>query len=139
LARIRPGRRGHRLSRALRGLVRGTRGRSASPFLVTATQVINKKPGILIYGAIYDQQPFLGGTLCIGAPIKRTNGQVSGGSSLGKDCTGSFAFDFNDYLDSGDDPALVAGTWVWSQYWFRDPAASSGTGLSNALRFQIAP
>lgn len=112
---------------------------SASSFLVTATQIVNQKPGILIYGKLYDQQPFLGGTLCIGAPIKRTNLQLSGGSPSGSNCTGSYGFDFNALIDSGSDPALVAGAWVWSQYWYRDPQASAGTGLSNALRFLIAP
>jgi hypothetical protein len=112
---------------------------SASPFLVTATQIVSQKPGILIYGSLYNQLPFLGGALCIGSPILRTDLQISGGNPSGSDCTGSFAFDFNAHVDSGDDPALVAGVWVWSQYWYRDPLGSAGTGLSNALRFRILP
>jgi hypothetical protein len=112
---------------------------SANPFLITAAQIVSQKFGILIYGSLYNQTPFLGGTLCIGSPVKRTDLQTSGGSPSGSDCTGSFAFDFNAHVDSGEDPALVAGVWVWSQYWYRDPLASSGTGLSNALRFRILP
>lgn len=112
---------------------------SAGPFDVTATQVVSQKFGILIYGKLYNDAPFLGGTLCIGSPILRTDLQSSGGSTSGADCTGSFSFDFNAHIDSGDDPALVAGAWVWSQYWYRDPLGSAGTGLSDALRFLIAP
>jgi hypothetical protein len=112
---------------------------SSSSFLVTATQIVSQKFGILIYGKLYNDSPFLGGTLCIGSPILRTTLQTSGGSASGTDCTGSFSFDFNALIDSGDDPTLVAGAWVWSQYWYRDPLGSAGTGLSNALRFLIAP
>lgn len=112
---------------------------SAAPFQVTATQVVSQKFGILIYGKLYNDAPFLGGTLCIGSPILRTDLQHSGGSASGTDCTGSYSFDFNAHIDSGDDPTLVAGAWVWSQYWYRDPLGSAGTGLSNALRFLIAP
>jgi hypothetical protein len=112
---------------------------SAGPFLVTATQVVSQKFGILIYGKLYNDAPFLGGTLCIGSPILRTDLQHSGGSPSGSDCTGGYSFDFNAHIDSGDDPTLVAGAWVWSQYWYRDPLGSAGTGLSDALRFLIAP
>lgn len=112
---------------------------SAGAFNITATQVVSQKPGILIYGKLYNAAPFLGGTLCIGSPVQRTTLQLSGGSPSGTDCTGNYAFDFNAHIDSGDDPTLVAGTWVWSQYWYRDPLGSAGTGLSNALRFRILP
>ena len=54
-------------------------------------------------------------------------------------CGGSFAFDFNAYITSGADPALVSGTDVFGQYWSRDPASPSGTSLSNAIQFTVGP
>ena len=112
---------------------------SAAPFLVTATQVVSQKFGILIHGPLYNQAPFFSGVLCIGSPITRTSVQNSGGSASGSDCSGSFAFDFNAYVQGGGAGGLGAGDWVWAQYWFRDPLGSQGVGLSNGLRFRIQP
>jgi hypothetical protein len=47
--------------------------------------------------------------------------------------------DFNAYIASGKDPALVAGQDVWLQTWGRDPASPSTTSLSDALSFPICP
>ena len=41
-------------------------------FFVTATNVLNKKSGILIWSPNATSVPFGGGTLCVGAPTKRT-------------------------------------------------------------------
>jgi hypothetical protein len=45
---------------------------------------------------------------------------------------------FNARIASGVDPSLVAGAEIYAQYWSRDPASASHTGLSNspALRDQ---
>jgi hypothetical protein len=110
---------------------------SAAPFFVTASQVLNKKPGLLIYGFGPSATPFQGGTLCIQAPIRRTAGQNSGGSTTGNDCSGSFSLDFNDEIQGGGDPGLVVGQDVYLQYWYRDPGSPSLTGLTNALRIVI--
>ena len=48
-------------------------------------------------------------------------------------------FEFNDYIASGADPGLTAGKEVWTQYWYRDTASPSGTGLTDALHFTICP
>jgi hypothetical protein len=50
-----------------------------------------------------------------------------------------FSEDFNAYIASGADPALVAGATVNVQHWSRDPAASFGDRLSNAVTAVIAP
>jgi len=112
----------------------------ASPFELIATSVVNQQLGILFYGtAGPTSQPFGGGTLCVLPPIRRTPVQNSGGQVGPSDCSGVLRFDFNAWLREGNDPALEAGTRVWSQYWYRDPQAPSGTGLTNAVEFELLP
>ncbi len=109
----------------------------AAPFLVTASQVINNKPGILFYGHSPKNSPFQGGTLCVQTPIQRTPLQSSGGNAPPNDCSGAFSIDFNAWTQGGNDPSLQAGATIYGQYWSRDPASASTTSLSNAIRFTI--
>lgn len=111
---------------------------SASPFLITATAIVNNKNGILFYGLNgQTANPWQGGFLCVKAPVTRTPQQNSGGNSGVPDCSGTFAFDFNADIQSGTNPLLVPGTAVNAQYWYRDPPASYTTGMTNALEFTI--
>ncbi len=111
---------------------------SAAPFTVEATFVINNKNGILFYGSSGPATvPFQGGTLCAAPPITRTPVQLSGGNPPPDDCSGSFSFDFNAWIQGGSDPELGPGVRVNAQYWYRDPAASFGSGLSDAIEFTI--
>jgi hypothetical protein len=112
---------------------------SASPFLVTCSNVLNQRVGMLTYSFAPRNTPYQGGTLCIATPFARTNAQGSGGSPTGSDCTGAYAFDFNARIQSGIDPALVVGAEVFTQYRARDPQAISSSSLSNALRFVVNP
>lgn len=81
-------------------------------------------------------QPFQGGFLCLQPPTVRTSPQGSGG--VFGVCDGMYAIDFNAHVASGIDPALVAGTIVNVQTWFRDAGDPvSGTGLSDALMLEI--
>jgi hypothetical protein len=114
---------------------------SAAPFDITASQVINKKSGLLFYGSQASGTAFQGGHLCVKLPITRTTVQSSGGSATGADCTGTFTYDFNARIQSGIDPALIQGANVFAQYWYRDPQDPTGfgTGLSDGLSFQICP
>ncbi|HTF91140.1 MAG TPA: hypothetical protein VK843_22180, partial [Planctomycetota bacterium] len=112
------------------------------PFLVKAKDVLNQKPGLLIYStAGSNSVPFAGGTLCLLAPVRRTPGQNSGGSTAGIDCTGTFSFDFNAWIASGSNPNLLAGATVWAQYWSRDPGfpPPNNAGLTDAQTFLIWP
>jgi hypothetical protein len=112
----------------------------ATAFRILGNNVISKSSGLLIYsksGAA--ATPFQGGFLCLQAPIVRTAGQNSGGNGPPIDCSGKYSFEFNDYVASGADPSLTAGQSVWAQYWQRDAASPSGTGLTNALHFTICP
>jgi len=80
--------------------------------------------------------PFQGGFLCLQPPLVRTPVQNSGGTAP---CGGVYVIDFNAYIASGKDPALMPGQQVWVQTWSRDPASASTTNLSNALTFVICP
>lgn len=112
-----------------------------SAFRVTGSQFVNKAFGLLFYGAAPGSAPFQGGVLCVQPPLTRTAVQGSGGSATGSDCSGTYSYDFEARIQSGKDPALVAGAKVYAQYWARDPADPTGfgTSLSNALAFEICP
>jgi hypothetical protein len=112
---------------------------STAPFLITATDIINNKAGLLLYGFQAASIPFQGGFLCVGGQIKRTPVQHSGGTPPGiPDCTGVFSIDFNAFLQSGINPnLLIVGQQVNTQYWSRDPQDAFGTSLTNAVQFQI--
>lgn len=81
--------------------------------------------------------PFHGGYFCLKPPIKRHTPQTSGGTSGA--CDGVYSEDFNAYIASGADPKLVAGASVWLQTWSRDPTASFGDNLSDAVEAIVCP
>lgn len=108
-----------------------------APFVISATNILNQKQGLLFYGYGAAAGSFQGGFLCMTTPLRRTNAQNSGGSAGGSDCTGVFSFDFNAYLASGVDPLLVVGQQVNAQYWSRDPQDPFTTNLTNAVQFAI--
>ena len=114
-----------------------------SGFLVTAASLINQKFGLLLYSTAGPAAtPFQGGTLCLAAPLKRTPGANTGGSpATVSDCSGALAFDFNQRIASGVDPALVAGARVWCQHYARDPGfpPPGNTSLTAGLEFAIEP
>ncbi|MBI5435324.1 MAG: hypothetical protein HZA52_20995 [Planctomycetes bacterium] len=110
-----------------------------SGFQLTATQMIAGKPGIFFYARTATAATaFGGGTLCMKNPIERTSVQFASGSGA---CGGAYAFDFNAWIASGADPALVAGEVVRGQFWGRDSGFSppNNVGLSDAISFVIAP
>ena len=102
---------------------------------------LNNRNGLLFYGYGPNNVPFLGGTLCVAPPLRRTAVQNSGGNPPPNDCSGTFSFDFNQQIQSGVDPFLVAGGQANAQYWSRDPLIPDGSGasLSDAVGFEICP
>lgn len=114
---------------------------SASPFWITAHDVLNNKAGLMLYGLAPSFTPFQGGTLLVAQPFRRIGAQDSGGNPPPNDCSGTFAFDFNARIRAGNDPTLVPGATVCAQWIYRDLQDPAGfnTGLTNALRFTICP
>jgi len=118
----------------------GTPSASApGAFLISATNVINQKSGVLFYGLTPAAIPFQGGMRCATGALRRTAIQSSGGNPLPADCSGTLSFDMNARIQSGVDAALVPGTAVFAQYVYRDPPASFGAGLTDAVAFTICP
>ncbi|HPF13786.1 MAG TPA: M12 family metallo-peptidase [Planctomycetota bacterium] len=79
---------------------------------------------------------WLGTTLCVSRPQRELlmpSGGVSG------TCTGSFDFDFSHAFMAGK--GLLAGTHVYAQFFYLDPAnqGASGVGHTDALEFVICP
>ncbi len=111
---------------------------ASTAFTITCSQVRNLKQGLLFYGYAPTAAPFQGGWLCVQPPTRRLPAQNSGGSA-GNDCSGTYAYDFNAVIDSGNDPALVVGADAYCQFWMRDPQSTSTTGLSGGLRAHIQP
>jgi hypothetical protein len=116
-------------------------------FVVTSTNVINGKAGLLFYGTLGPiATPFQGGFLCVRPPLRRTPVLNSGGNPPPNDCSGAFTIDMNAFarglLGGGPAPELsVAGTVVNCQFWGRDPgyAPPNNTMLTNALEYTIWP
>ncbi len=113
------------------------------PFTITASMQLNFKNGLLFYGLTGRAAiPFLGGTLCVAPPLRRTNLQNAGGTAPpANDCSGTFSFDFNQWFQAGSDPLVQVGQVLRAQYWSRDPqnADGSGSALSNGLEFYVCP
>jgi hypothetical protein len=103
-------------------------------FLVRATNVLRNRNGLMFFSLNGPRAtPFLGGTLCVEPPLRRTAVQNSGGAAP---CGGTFSLDFNPLVPLY---AIAPGDSVWTQWYYRDPTHpdGSGTGLSDALHFTV--
>jgi len=107
-------------------------------FHVVAVNVLENKPGILIWS--YQQQalPFYGGTLCVKAPVVRTPVQTSF-FNPGWPCTGAYDFHLSHaYMAS---KGITAGQTPSFQWWSRDSgfAPPNSIGLTDALQVTVLP
>jgi hypothetical protein len=103
---------------------------------VLCATTLNQKLGLLFWGSAPLATPFQGGTLCVASPTLRTPSISSGGNASPiNDCSGSYAFTFSTaYMNS---VGLAPGQTRYAQWWMRDPASPSTTGLSNAVQFTV--
>jgi len=109
--------------------------KSAGSFQVTCTNVINQRIGLLFWGFDAAATPFQGGTLCVQPPTLRTPSLSSGGPTSGTSCSGQYSFTWTtSYLNLN---SINVGDTIHCQWWMRDPASPSTTGLSNALKFTV--
>jgi hypothetical protein len=104
---------------------------------ITATQIVNQRTGLFLWGLAPASTPFAGGTLCIATPLHRTAPQSSGGSASGADCTGALHFTATTpfvWLNG-----FELGARLHGQFWYRDGAHSDGTftGLTDAVSFFV--
>jgi glucose/arabinose dehydrogenase len=111
----------------------------ADDFVLRANNVLNERPGMLIWSFAPAAIAFGGGTRCVAAPSVRTPLQDSGGSTSGVDCTGAYAFALSDAAMAS--AGFSAGSPVYFQYWSRDSGfnAPNNIGLTDALRVLVCP
>jgi hypothetical protein len=115
----------------------GSTGLAANTLRLRASNVLNNKTGLLFWSTASSGTPFQGGTMCCKPPVKRTPTQSSGGNPPPNDCSGEFAFHWNNnYVNS---LGLPVGDWYYCQYWSRDPGSPFNTNLTDALRFLLTP
>jgi hypothetical protein len=119
---------------------------AAHGFVVSCSDVRNRKPGLLMYGVSGRAAgPFQGGTLCVQSPVHRTTVVNSNGSaSPAQDCTGVYVMDMNAFARGmlGGAPMLELselGTTVNCQWWGRDPGfpAPFNSTLSDGLEYSV--
>ncbi len=108
-------------------------------FRVVAVNVLPNVAGLLLWSQSSAATPFLGGTLCVGAPIKRLPGQSAVPEGLAQACLGTYSFPFTQAYFSIQ--ALSAGQTLHAQIWSRDSgfAPPQNIGLSSALQFTLLP
>ncbi len=118
----------------------------STPCVLNITNVEGQRQGLVFYGldnAGFSPLPWSSGSssfLCVKPPMQRTSLQNSGGAIAS--CNGTLTLDWNAFHSANPGAlgsALAAGSKVYAQGWFRDPPATKGVNLSNALKLLVAP
>jgi hypothetical protein len=108
---------------------------AGTSFRIEASRAPSHRSGMLLWSRAPAQMPFAGGSLYLELPVHRSALLDSGGTPGVQDCSGTFAFEFNELLQTGS-TGLVPGDYAFAQFWYRDGGA---TALSAGLRFRIDP
>jgi len=103
----------------------GTASQATNDLVITLADAMPNKNGIVFWGPQQAATPFQGGTLCVG-------GSVTRGPLTSTDSGGSASYSVTIT------PAMV-GTTRDYQWWFRDPQAAFGSGLSDGLEVVFCP
>ena len=86
-------------------------------FFLSAHNLRSTQIGLFLWSDSAASLPFYGGTLCLGAPVRRTSAQNSGGPGGLPDCSGTYSFHFSKaYMAS---KSIVAGMLLHGQFWSR--------------------
>ena len=111
--------------------VSGTGGLTGpDDFVFSAGAMTPNQFAIFIWSFGAAETPFFGGSLCVEPPIVRTDITPTSGA-------GDASFFFSQaYMVSRN---LVAYDALYGQWWFRDPNAAQGVGLTAGLAFAIFP
>ena len=117
---------------------------ASSGFTIHCTNVEGQRAGLMFYGvsgrAAAQWFPGNTSTLCVKSPVQRLSAQNSGGTAGA--CNGTMSDDWLAWVaahPSALGQPFSAGQVVDSQCWFRDPAATGTTNLSNGLEFTLNP
>ncbi|MCC7012409.1 MAG: FG-GAP repeat protein [Planctomycetes bacterium] len=106
---------------------------------IVGVNVLPNVSGIMIWSLSSAATPFYGGTLCLGAPIRRTPVQNSTVNVSVYPCTGIYNYHFSRAKMAAE--GLVPGMRIKAQYWSRDNGfvAPNNIGLTNAVDILILP
>lgn len=104
---------------------------------IAASNVLNRRTGLCLWGTQRQEVPFAGGYLCVAPPFHRGPATTAGGSASGDDCSGRLDFSLvplEMWLRG-----VEIGDLVRLQFWQRDPLNVDGTGasLSAALEARV--
>lgn len=114
---------------------------TTSGFSLVCSQVDAQRTGLIFFGLAPDADAWAFGnssTRCVATPVQRTPKSNSGGTS--GTCEGVLSVDWNAWRTlnpTGLGSPYGTGQVLYAQTWFRDPAAVTGTNLSDGVSFTL--
>ncbi len=115
---------------------------ATAPFQVRANDMIPGEIALISYGLNgRSNLGFHNGTLCVKAPLQRLLPAKVANNNGTPPCSGIININFNNRIQSGNDPLLTVGQQVNAQYRGRDAALGDGFGdsLTDGIEFIVGP